>query len=252
MERDDEKWKQRGSTVTLITKNNWDRWLRVELNAGEHREGGRAREVQGTHGACLWLLDIQCYPHEWDTKEYRNTVMFAADTVCDNSSPNPDKRAPGLLQSFSCSANAHVFILYGAVSIQSRSQRLRSFWSAPSIRSFPVRWIRVTHARSGNELGIHIQRKCVQRYTIPGFLVLSWKILAIGLHRCKNYVTIVCPQLACSLAHWEFFRESGAWHRPCYAWRCLHGRLDVLRFMLIFIGNSFVVKTMIGSKEKNN
>ena len=38
--------------------------------------------------------------------------MFAADTVCDNSIPNPDKRAPGLLQSFSCSANAHVFSLY--------------------------------------------------------------------------------------------------------------------------------------------
>ena len=26
----------------------------------------------------------------------------------------------------------------------------------------------------------------------------------------------------------------------------------MLRFMLIFIGNSFVVKTVIGSKEKNN
>ena len=60
MERDEEKWKQRGSTTTLITKNNWDRWLRVGLNAGEHRVGGRAQEVEGTHGACLGLLVYAC------------------------------------------------------------------------------------------------------------------------------------------------------------------------------------------------
>lgn len=55
-------------------------------------------EVEGTHGSSLALslrvrtrlLDIQCSPHEGDTKEYHDTVMFAADTVCDNSTTNPD------------------------------------------------------------------------------------------------------------------------------------------------------------------
>ena len=78
MEPDEEKWKQRGSTTTLITKNNWgwrDAW-RVSLALSL-----RVRTR---------LLDIQCSPNEGDTKEYHNTVMFAADTVCDNSTTNPD------------------------------------------------------------------------------------------------------------------------------------------------------------------
>ena len=108
----------------------------------------------------------------------------------------------GLLQSFSCSANAHALSLSGRLSIQSRSQRLRSFWSAPSIRPFPVRWIRVTHAL-GTRL-VSIFRRSVSRcirYLVFLSLVERFSQLAYICARiilCYHRVSTACL-LSCSL-----------------------------------------------------
>ena len=78
-----------------------------------------------------------------------------------------------------------VLQMSGRVSIQSRSQRLRSFWSAPSIRAFPVRWIRVTHALGTRVVSIF---RCL-RYLVFLSLVERFSQLA---HICARIMLPSC------------------------------------------------------------